>query len=686
MNIKQFALLLVAVCTLSLTSAQSNIILSKETTFINGKKYYVHNVEKGQTIFSIARAYNVKYQEAVYDGDIDKVSVGDNVYLPVNETLPSPEYKYYVIKQGNTLYSLAKDFNVTVEEIQQLNPRLQESALKIGEVIKMPVAKTKPAEKQKVEPKAEPIEEPKPAVTENKPTEQKVTPVAGAKKSTTETKPAEKQKTQVKSEPKAKTESVNAENEELKAKVAELEAKVAELEAQKNKPAEKPKAQYEPIKKQKNEPVEKNTGRNATSPQASQTQTQTTNSETASATKVEKKGGEKPKLYPEPHANLVNTNETAVNKNQTSGKTIKVSLLIPLYLDKIDEISTSKFDLEQRRKRNYKSFDFIQFYEGILLGLKSLEACGINVNLTVADIPGDLPDKVAQAFSEYNMAESDFIIALLEKKAFETAADLAKQSNTFIINPLSSRSEITENNPYVVKIAPSQESIVQNMLAMISKNYKDPNVFIVHSNSKNEKSWLNAFQTQLQAQNSIKYTIFDWNANSKLPGMLKNDNNNIVINIYDQDRNKNKTQSSLILNKLFSVKKNPPVLITTANWIDKYEDIDYSQLQRLSYHIYSQSYLDYSNAKHKLFIDKFKEEFKTEPMNNYAAIGNDIIVYFVTGVHKNGDNFWKNPNLPAQSTMLYHYSLKRNNENSGFENQIINFYKLNSNYKLVPIK
>lgn len=676
MNIKKFVLSLMMFCTVAFAAAQNTITVSKETTSIKGKKYYVHVVEKGQTLFSISRAYHVKYQDAVYDGDIDKISIGDKVYLPVNEILPPPEYKYYVIKKGNTLYSLSKEYDVSVEEIMKLNPRLQENTLKIGEVIKMPIPKNKNTEQPKAEPAkvSEPehvkASEPAPAKAsepdnaKNSPKvaetpEQKTAPVAGIKKNE-----------------KKKTDGDVSQNTVKDKKIYEP---IKQQKANKSTSSEQAGNTLACTEKPKTEtqPAPQTSGRNSAAPAAR---------EPASP-----KNGEKPKIYPEPQANLVPVNSSTENASaakpkNTSGKTIKVSLLIPLYLDQIDEISTSKFDLEQRRKRNYKSFEFIQFYEGILLGLKSLESCGINVNLTVADVPGDLPEKVTHAFSEYNMAESDFIIALLEKKAFETAASLAKQNNIFIVNPLSTRSEIVNGNPYVIKISPSQESIVRNMLTMIGKNYKNPNVFVVHSNSKNEKPWLDAFQTQLQGQSSIKYTIFDWNANSKLAGMLKNDENNIVINIYDQDKNKNKTQSSLIMNKLFSVKKNPPVLISTSNWMNKYEDVDYSQLQRLNYHVFTQSYLDYANPKHKVFIDKFKEEYKTEPLNNYAALGNDIIVYFVTGVNLNGKEFWKKPNLPNQTAMLYQYSFSRSNENSGLENQVISFYRINSNYKLVPVK
>ena len=40
---------------------QESITKSKVKQTLNGKKYYVHVVEHGQTVFSVSRAYGVKY-------------------------------------------------------------------------------------------------------------------------------------------------------------------------------------------------------------------------------------------------------------------------------------------------------------------------------------------------------------------------------------------------------------------------------------------------------------------------------------------------------------------------------------------------------------------------------------------------------------------------------------------------
>ncbi|MBO4740590.1 MAG: LysM peptidoglycan-binding domain-containing protein, partial [Bacteroidales bacterium] len=119
--------------------AQAPVIVTKNTKTINGKKYYAHVVEKGQTVFSIARAYGVNYREAVLKNDIDKIAIGDTIFLPVNEVATPTNFRYYVVKQGNTLYSIAKTYKVEVDDILKLNPNIENNSIKVGEVIKIPM-------------------------------------------------------------------------------------------------------------------------------------------------------------------------------------------------------------------------------------------------------------------------------------------------------------------------------------------------------------------------------------------------------------------------------------------------------------------------------------------------------------------------------------------------------------------
>ena len=56
-----------------LVVAQGSITKSKIKQKLNGKEYYVHIVEHGQTVFSVSRAYGVKYYDAFIKNSVHHI-------------------------------------------------------------------------------------------------------------------------------------------------------------------------------------------------------------------------------------------------------------------------------------------------------------------------------------------------------------------------------------------------------------------------------------------------------------------------------------------------------------------------------------------------------------------------------------------------------------------------------------
>lgn len=119
---------------------------------INGKKYYLHKVEKKQTLYSISKLYSVDL-EAIYNLNPELksgVKAEQEIIIPIadkklnnikseNVNL-SPEaidtIKFITHKAGKseTLYSICKKFNLSEEEINELNPFLR-TGLKEGQLL-----------------------------------------------------------------------------------------------------------------------------------------------------------------------------------------------------------------------------------------------------------------------------------------------------------------------------------------------------------------------------------------------------------------------------------------------------------------------------------------------------------------------------------------------------------------------
>ena len=621
--------------------------VSDKVQKINNKEYYVHIVEQGQTVFSIARAYGLKYYDAVIKTDIHLMKVGDTVWLPKNEysvaavsananavVSPSTRVHYIKIESGQTLYSLSREYGVTVEQIVEANPELRTEQLKAGQMLKIP-----PKVAESGERKAESVDKAR-AEAQQKAAEE-----------------AAKQK---------------AADEAAKQKAAEEAAKQkAAEEAAKQKAAS--------VKDESVKVSESATGNEA---QATPMRRPVVNPYPFD---------EVPENFPKQQASYYNFTTTSSFNYQVRDRQDKsrvfVSVVMPLNLDKINEISTSKFDIEQRGKKEYKVFEFIQFYEGILMALDELQSRGVDVVLNVVDLTSDKDEDVVAAYNSHNVANSDFIIALLVKKPFHKLAELAKQSQVFVINPFSSREDVVSDNPYVVKYMPSVEGTVKEILNLVASKHKGGNLYVIHSNNKSsttdEKLFREEFEKQLSARKDIKYTMFDWAANGKLLSTLKTTTDNVIVSLYNQDRNKNTVYANTLLNRLSTISSNAPTLITVKNYLTEYPNVDFDQLQHVRYTTVTMGYLDYGNTLHKKFIDTYKDKFHTEPNTLYAGVAHDIMLYFTMALWQNGAEYWRNPqNFKRPEGMLFPFRVEQSSSTGGYENQEADIYQM-VNYKLV---
>jgi len=114
----------------------------------------IHVVGKGDTIYSLSRFYQVTAGELMKANGItdpSKLSMGQKLIIPVNNlsassdvsTLPggassgSPLVNYKAVK-GDTLYSIARTNEITLQRLLEINGFSSNHVLKVGDVIKVP--------------------------------------------------------------------------------------------------------------------------------------------------------------------------------------------------------------------------------------------------------------------------------------------------------------------------------------------------------------------------------------------------------------------------------------------------------------------------------------------------------------------------------------------------------------------
>ena len=111
-------------------------------SYINRSNIYV--VKSGDSLYSIARKYNTTVDEIKRLNNLSSnaLSIGQVLKIPSssessNTGSNTGTTNTYVVKSGDSLYSIARKYNTTVDEIKKLN-NLSSNLLNIGQVLKIP--------------------------------------------------------------------------------------------------------------------------------------------------------------------------------------------------------------------------------------------------------------------------------------------------------------------------------------------------------------------------------------------------------------------------------------------------------------------------------------------------------------------------------------------------------------------
>lgn len=101
-----------------------------------------HLVKSGETLFGIARTYGISIADLVEANPSTKSGLksGQQLTIPSNTTKidGDNQQSHYVVKPGDTLYRVALNHNVTLEELLQNNPGVTPDNFKAGETIVIP--------------------------------------------------------------------------------------------------------------------------------------------------------------------------------------------------------------------------------------------------------------------------------------------------------------------------------------------------------------------------------------------------------------------------------------------------------------------------------------------------------------------------------------------------------------------
>ncbi|MCF8232135.1 MAG: LysM peptidoglycan-binding domain-containing protein [Bacteroidales bacterium] len=675
------------------------------------RRFAYHKVAEGETLFSISREYgvNVEQIKQFNPGIDDNISIGQSITIPVylaeeNEkkqklketgVFRGKKFNAYTVKKGETIYRIAKNFGISQQELLEMNPQIEVNSLKAGTNIRIPMESDQPINKDQL------ADERPPQGTKEEKKKDTIRTYRFYKVKFLERVPGISKRQNIdkdtiyKLNPGIKEEGVNWGDIIKLPRKAEVQSEVYEKEEPGEAPSDttisfiihrvtKQENLYKIAKLYDVNPqdiIRLNPGAAKQINKGEKLKIPIIREKADEPEDIEKEEKEKEKLL----------RERCLAKSGVE-QHFKVALMVPLYLSEYTKLDTAKYDYNP--PEGLKSMNFIQFYEGALLALDSLESRGLKAEVFVYDIGKSREEAIRSIDSR--LEEADLIIGPVYNEPFQVIAEFAQQHDIKIVNPLSTRESIIKEFKHVYKVQSPEREEMKAMAEYIEKHYPDTtDIYIIRDNKYIEQENLSLLTDSLQPEiDSSGYSRDAAGFNRKVVDVkYSSDSLNPVLGDVDSLRKERKLIVALTHNRVFSIELlrhlnqardsiGGLTVFGKSSWRDYGLDSEY--LLNLDVHLFDDEYIDYDAPNVKWFLHNFRERYHTEPLpERFAFVGFDVMYYFGTAMLKYGEEF-SNCLKFHQSNTLETFMEFRKNGSGSYENVYsmpLRYY----NYKLMKL-
>ncbi len=755
--------------------SQVEIEKSEVTKMIDGRMYYLHLVEPGQTLYSISRAYGIPQDEIIFENPEAESGLNayQNIRIPavsrdvqIAQKIRSERYDYvlHIVSRGETLYSISRRYNITLDQLKEANPGLT-SDLKVGQYIQVPAR-----EEQKK------IELPDNAIAHNvQPGETFYSlsqeyqvpiesikslnpgadyPVAGEIIYVPSPEPQKVEKN-VKSDfylhkvrqgetlyglarrfmvPIDSIRSANPEvidkisiGQELKIPLPDSEKQFIEHKVDERKTRLRSIAKMYGadvgLVKDMNPRLGRRVYYNQTVkiPVAGDAEIP----EPEMVTVIEEKPPEE--FLPE------RPPDAACKPSEYSGRTCKVALMLPLYLEEVKDAGPEFFE-DPDPGTNYEPFRFISFYQGAMLAIDSLSSLGLNVEVFLYDVDRDI-SKTIKVLQDTKLQEVDLIIGPLFRTNFKYVSNFARIFGIKIINPFTKSKEIIEQNGLAFKMMPSESEGIYQAAELIRKKFSDYRIILVRGNKYQNTGELKELRSILIESVEPSFTM----NNALLGGILTDEymppnpdeefelpetgyaegrplslaslqnnpgSSTTFINdlpevIYTTDSLGGIVEKASVLrpnlviafadSEVFALELMTAVnevkdslnitLFGLPDW-QSFTNLETQYLLNFNTHMLAASYIDYSSSETKDFVSAYRERYLDEP-SSFAFTGYDAAFYFLSAFMKYGPDFENCIHYHKEELLRAKYVFRKL-PGRGYENVYWNLLRY-GDFEIVPI-
>lgn len=568
--------------------------------------YFTHTVTKGQSLYSIASMYNVTIDEIVQlnPGSKERIKADEILKIPQKENNGQPSY--HTIQSGETLYQLTVRYGVTAQDICKANPGLSAHNFRVGQVVAIPA--------QKEEEKEEYVQQP----------------------------------TNVQS--KAKDESLKPNCRDMhKVQRKETIYSICKLYGitKEELIAANPELRTQKLKKGKFLCIPYAKPANSRNNVSTNTQVPLSNAELFSQNKKE-------------------------NKKYSS---IKAAVMLPFMTD--------------GSGNKEKQVRMVEYYEGFLMAIDSLKQEGISVDIFTYDT-GNTTASLTQLLHKHSdLKDMDIIFGPADIDQVKLMADFAKKNKIRLVIPFTSKSEEVFNNPYVFQINTPQSYLLSEVYEHYLRKFSNAHVvFLDAETGDNDKTeFIKGLKEELKNKH---ITYKELKGAAITPDGMKTAVDSLRENVLIPTSGKNIALFKILPQLIVTAREHPNYdmkLFGYPEW-QTYTYDHLSNFFELDTYFYSSFYTNnlfpeavkFTTAYHKWYS---KDMANTYP--KYGMLGFDTAFFFLKSLSLYGNDMEENMNKQPINPIQTGFKFERVNNWGGFINRKVFFVRFTKNFELIKL-
>ena len=322
----------------------------------------------------------------------------------------------------------------------------------------------------------------------------------------------------------------------------------------------------------------------------------------------------------------------------------------------------------------------MDFYSGMLLAAKELKDEGINIHLNVYDTEAginNIPEDVLKG--------SDIIVGPVSPNDLTLVADLVN-GKCPIVSPLDQRAEkLTSKYSNIIQVPSSQYSQYSDVAHWIQEDMMDGDHIIMISEKETRQNDAGRVVKSIIDRNGLNYKSFSYsilegrNIQGSLEALMTKDGVNRVIIASESEAFVNDAvrNLNLIVHKKYNLVLYAPAKIRT------FETIEVENFHNTSLHTSLTYYIDYNDKDVQTFLLRYRAMFEAEP-TQFSFQGYDIAKHFFGLISENGE-YWIT-HLENNAEMLQNSFKFSTNGNSGHVNNGIRRIVYDKNYSIIAVE